>query len=234
MHPALSSVKNPRHVLVLGGGDGLAVREILKYPSVEKIDLVDLDPVMTKLFTTQPVLVSANDSALLNRKVRVHNADAFVWLRNNRETFDAIVVDFPDPSNFSIGKLYSTLFYSLLKKALEPEAIAVIQSTSPYVAPNSFWCVDTTLRSVGLQTKAYHNYVPSFGEWGYIMATPSHDTEWFTHFPKGLRYLNSSTLQQMLSFPEDMQASEKLLPNKLNNQVLIGYFEKEWGRYLEQ
>ncbi|RYZ28676.1 MAG: polyamine aminopropyltransferase, partial [Sphingobacteriales bacterium] len=157
VHPALSSVKDPKNVLVLGGGDGLAVREILKYPSVESIELVDLDPMMTRLFSTQDVLVALNNSSLQNRKVRVYNEDAFLWLRANKKTYDAIVVDFPDPSNFSIGKLYSTLFYSLLKKAMKPEAIAVVQSTSPYVAPNSFWCIDTTLRSVGLNTKAYHN-----------------------------------------------------------------------------
>ena len=234
VHPALSSVKEPKQVLVLGGGDGLAVREILKYPSVENIELVDVDPSMTKLFATQEMLLGINQSALLNKKVQVHNEDAFVWLRNSQKTFDAVVVDFPDPSNFSIGKLYSTLFYQLLKKALKPDAVAVIQSTSPYVAPNSFWCVDTTLQSVGLHTKAYHNYVPSFGEWGYIMASPAKEREWFSHFPEGLQFLNTATLQQMLVFPEDMKPNLRLLPNKLNNQVLVGYFEQEWDKYLEQ
>ncbi|MGB8194021.1 MAG: polyamine aminopropyltransferase, partial [Chitinophagaceae bacterium] len=233
VHPALSSVEKPRHVLVLGGGDGLAVREILKYPSVEQITLVDLDPLMTKLFSTQEVLLRINQSSLLNKKVKVYNADAFVWLRDNRQTFDAVVVDFPDPSNFSIGKLYSTLFYQMLRKAMKPGGIAVIQSTSPYVAPNSYWCVDTTLRFVGLETVNYHNYVPSFGEWGYIMATTQKERSWFAAFPTGLKYLNRATLQQMLTFPEDMKAHRPLLPNKLNNQVLVNYFEEEWANYLE-
>ena len=233
VHPALSSVPNPKKVLVLGGGDGLAVREILKYPSIENITLVDLDPLMTKLFSTQEVLLRINQSSLLNKKVKVYNEDAFVWLRDNKELFDAVVVDFPDPSNFSIGKLYSTLFYQMLKKALQPGAIAVIQSTSPYVAPKSYWCVNTTLQSVGLQTVAYHNYVPSFGEWGYIMATTQTDRHWFNALPPGLKYLNSATLQQMLNFPEDMTVRQPLMPNKLNNQVLVNYFEEEWGNYLE-
>ena len=233
VHPALSSVVSPRKVLVLGGGDGLAVREILKYPSVENITLVDLDPLMTNLFSTQEVLLRINQSSLLNKKVKVQNADAFVWLRDNKELFDAVVVDFPDPSNFSIGKLYSTLFYQMLKKALQPGAIVVIQSTSPYVAPKSYWCVDTTLRSVGLQTLTYHNYVPSFGEWGYIIATTQPDRQWFTALPPGLKYLNSATLRQMFLFPEDMKARQPLMPNKLNNQVLVNYFEEEWGNYLE-
>jgi spermidine synthase len=98
--------------------------------------------------------------------LHIYNEDAFVWLRNHSEQYDAVIVDFPDPSNFSIGKLYSTTFYLQLKKALKPNGVAVIQSTSPFVAPKSFWCIDTTLRYAGFKTIAYHNYVPSFGEMG--------------------------------------------------------------------
>ena len=233
VHPALSSIKQPKKILVLGGGDGLAVREILKYPSVESVTLVDLDPVMTKLFTSQEVLLRINDSSLLNKKVHVFNEDAFMWLRKSEQLFDAVVVDFPHPSNFSIGKLYSTVFYQLLKKVINPTGVAVIQSTSPYVAPKSFWCIDTTIQSVGLFTHPYHNYVPSFGEWGYIMAAPQPDHNWFAAFPPGLKFLNNNTLQQMISFPEDMKAHQLLQPNKLNNQVLVTYFEEEWDKYIE-
>lgn len=233
VHPVLSSLNSPQNILVLGGGDGLAVREILKYPSVKRITLVDLDATMTKLFSTQTMLLKLNDSSLLNKKVHVENADAFLWLKNNHEKFDAAIVDFPDPSNFSVGKLYTTTFYRLLENALSPSAIAVIQSTSPYVAPKSFWCVNETLTSVGLYTVPYHNYVPSFGEWGYIMAMPQKSHTWFAHFPASLKYLNHSTMQQMLSFPEDMKAHTKLETNKLNNQALVNYFEEEWEKYIE-
>jgi spermidine synthase len=234
VHPALSSVAHLQNVLVLGGGDGLAVREILKYPTVEHITLVDLDPAMIKLFTSQEMLVKLNDSSLLNSKVQVHNADAFTWLRSNRQLFDAVIVDFPDPSNFSIGKLYSTAFYGLVKTALAPDGIAVIQSTSPYVAPKSFWCVAATLQAVGLKTVAYHNYVPSFGEWGYIMAMHPATTTAYNHLPGFMKYLNPIVLRQMLIFPEDMKAREKLKVNRLNNQALVDYFEEEWNRYLER
>ncbi|HEX2607984.1 MAG TPA: polyamine aminopropyltransferase [Flavisolibacter sp.] len=234
VHPALSSVEHPQNILVLGGGDGLAVREILKYPQVDRITLVDLDARMTQLFTRQELLLKINHASLLDKKVHVYNEDAFVWLRRNTLQFDAIIVDFPDPSNFSIGKLYSTLFYQLLKKAMKPETIAVIQSTSPFVAPKSFWCVNETLRAAGLETMAYHNYVPSFGEWGYIMAMPQKAHHWFSALPSGLRFLNLQTLGQMLNFPDDMKPHTKVLPNKLNNQVLVNYFEEEWANYLEQ
>lgn len=233
VHPALSSVKEPKRILVLGGGDGLAVRELLKYSSIEKIVLVDLDPEMTRLFRSQSVLLKLNQQSLLNKKVTVINSDAFIWLRNNREQFDAVVIDFPDPSSFSIGKLYSTLFYTKLKSALKDDGIVVIQSTSPYVAPKSFWCVDETLRSVGFFTKPYHNYVPSFGEWGYIIATLQEKQEWFRHVPGNLKFLDSATLQQMFVFPDDMRAKIQLQPNKLNNQSLVHYFEEEWNKFLE-
>lgn len=234
VHPALSSIPNVANVLILGGGDGMAAREILKYPTVQRITLVDLDPMITKLFSSQDVLVKLNNGSLLNKKLKVINEDAFIWMRNNREKFDAVVIDFPDPSNFSIGKLYSTVFYHLLRNSLQPEGIAVIQSTSPYVAPKSFWCIDTTLRSAGFYTRAYHNYVPSFGEWGYVLAFPQKEKNWFTNMPAQLKYLNPDVLQQCFIFPEDMKTHKTLQPNQLNNQALVNYFEEEWGKYLEQ
>ncbi|MCX6318654.1 MAG: polyamine aminopropyltransferase [Bacteroidetes bacterium] len=233
VHPALSSVTAPEKVLVLGGGDGLAVREILKYPSVKKIVLVDLDKAVTRLFSSQEMLLRINQSSLLNKKVTVINADAFSWLRQNKELFDAVIIDFPDPSSFSIGKLYSTIFYRILKNSMRPEGIAVIQSTSPYVAPRSFWCVDTTLREAGFYTRPYHNYVPSFGEWGYIIASPQGEKNWFAHLPATLKYLNLSVLEPLFIFPNDMKAGIAVHANKLNNQALVNYFEAEWGKYLE-
>jgi spermidine synthase len=232
VHPAMSSVAHPEKILVLGGGDGLAVRELLKYPSVQQITLVDLDPLMTRLFRTQPILLKVNDSSLLQPRVKVFNQDAFTWLMRNQATFDAVIVDFPDPSNYAIGKLYSRSFYQELQRAIAPTGIAVIQCTSPLAAPNSFWCIDTTLKSVGLLTRPYHNYVPSFGEWGYIMAMPSMDHQWYAQLPDKLKYVNRQTIEQMLYFPADMQPKEKLEPNKLNNQVLVHSFEKEWDHYL--
>jgi len=232
VHPALSSVKHLNKVLVLGGGDGLAVREVLKYASVGKITLVDLDPAMTALFKKQEMLLKLNERSLLNEKVDVINADAFTWLRSNKELFDAIIIDFPDPSNFSIGKLYSTAFYGLLRQTLAPDGITVIQSTSPFAAPRSYWCIAETLNAVGLQTMAYHNYVPSFGEWGYIMAMHQKPEVMFTQLPGNLKFLNPSVLQQMFIFPEDMKTKLPIEANRLNNQVLVHYFEEEWEKYL--
>lgn len=234
VHPAAAAVKDPKQVLVLGGGDGLAVRELLKYPSVEHITLVDLDAAMTRLFKSNDMLLKINHNSLADGKVNVINADAFGWLRNNRQPFDLIIIDFPDPSNFSVGKLYTNTFYRLVYGALAPHGIAVIQSTSPYVAPKSYWCINKTLSSVGFHTVPYHNYVPSFGEWGYTLAMKDSIYQKPAQFPAGLKYLDTKTFDQMLNFPADMTTKADLLVNKLNNQELVQYFEEEWNAYLQQ
>src|SRR6185436_469357 len=116
-----------------------------------------------RLFSTQEILTRLNESSLRSPKVRVVNADAFTWLNENREKFDGIVADFPDPSNFSIGKLYTTAFFARVREALAPGGVFVVQCTSPYVARKSFWCVDETLHATGFTTEPYHAHVPSFG-----------------------------------------------------------------------
>ena len=234
VHPAMLASHQPRKILVMGGGDGLAVREILRYPSVESITLVDLDAAMTRLFSTQPILRQLNHSSFHDPRVKIYNQDAFVWLRENHQVFDCAIIDFPDPSNFSIGKLYSYSFYQLVKRALSPLGVAVIQSTSPFVAPKSFWCVNETLKAVGFHTIPYHNYVPSFGEWGYTMATLQENYQIPDSFPAGTRYINKDVLRQMLSFPEDMRVHQPVAINRLDNQALVDYFESEWNSYLDQ
>ena len=214
-------------MLVLGGGDGLAVREILRYPQVESVTLVDLDPAMTRLFSTAPALTALNERALSSPKVTVVNADALVWLEENRERFDFVVIDFPDPSNFAIGKLYSAAFYRLLDKHLSETGLAVVQSTSPLYARQSFWCVVTTIESTGLRATPYHALVPSFGEWGYVLVgrrayapPPAYPVE--TRFPAF-----PAMTPALFEFPKDM-ARVPAEVNQLNNQVLVRYFEREW------
>jgi spermidine synthase len=230
VHPALASLKNPRKVLVLGGGDGLAVREILRYDSVESVTLVDLDPKMTELFSTQPTLLELNRSSLRSARVRIVNEDAFSWLEKSTELYDLVVADFPDPSNFSIGKLYSTAFYAKLRAVLDPDGLFVVQCTSPYVARRAFWCIDATLRGVGFQTAPYHVYVPSFGEWGFIIAGRNAYQK-PEKFMAGLRFVEPKILPALFEFPPDM-ARTNAEPNQLNNQVLVRYFEEEWTHYV--
>jgi spermidine synthase len=233
VHPAMAAHGAPKRVAVLGGGDGMAVREILKYPSVESVTLVELDPAMTRLFTDNEMLARLNGHSLSDPRVHVVNTDAFQWLQQSdgvgpaEGVFDVIVVDFPDPTNFAIGKLYTNSFYSLLEKRLAASGYAVIQTTSPLVARQSFWTVVQTVESVGLTATPYHAHVPSFGEWGYVLASrrPWRLPE---TLPPGLRFLSLPSLPLMFDFPLDM-ARVPAEVNRLSNQVLVNTYEREWG-----
>jgi spermidine synthase len=227
VHPGLAAIPGARRVLVLGGGDGLAVREILKYPSVDHVTLVDLDPEMTSLFKNNPLLIELNASSLHSPKVRVINEDAFPWLDKNRDVFDFIVVDFPDPTNFSLGKLYTTAFYRLLSRHVSAGGFVVVQSTSPLFARQSYWCIDATLKHAGLKTWPYHVYVPSFGEWGFILAgTAPYEPP--LRLPSDLRFLAAQNIPELFRFPNDMLPVDAE-PNRLNDQVLVRYYEREWS-----
>ncbi len=232
IHPVLQSLPDAKNILVMGGGDGLAVREILKYPQIQTVTLVDLDKEMTKLFRTNDMLVKLNNRSLLSPKVTVINADAFAWARMQHKMYDAIIIDFPDPSNYSVGKLYTNTFYELVKHLMKPDGMMVVQSTSPYVAPKSYWTVERTLQSAGLHTVPYHNYVPSFGEWGYIMAMNRPVYKVPDHFLPGMKFISKSCLEQMLFFPKDMDRVPGAQVNRLNNQILVKYFEDEWSSVL--
>ena len=226
IHPGLAAVPVPRNVLVLGGGDGLAVREILKYPQVETITLVDLDPEMTHLFSTHPMLTELNQKSFSSPKVHIINADAFPWVDANTDSFDFIVIDFPDPTNYSLGKLYTTAFYKAVARHLSAQGLMVVQSTSPMFARDSYWCIARTIHDAGLQTYPYHVYVPSFGEWGFVIAG-SRTYLLPTTFPAGLRFIDVQGLAALFQFPPDM-APLQVAPNHLNDQVLVRLYDKDW------
>jgi spermidine synthase len=227
VHPIMQNLSGARRVLVLGGGDGLAVRELLKYPNIQNITLVDLDAGMTRLFSTSAELVALNANALNHPKVTVVNADAMQWLESQINTYDAAIVDFPDPSNFSLGKLYSVPFYRLLARHITPLGLIVIQSTSPYFAPNAFWSINATLIEAGLKTWPYHVYVPSFGEWGFIAASAKGDLLIPTQYSVETQFLDEANTAAMFQFPKDM-APRAVEPNFLNSQPLVRYFEQDW------
>ena len=231
VHPVMAAFAEhaaPKKVAVLGGGDGMAVREILKYPGVESVTLIELDPAMTRLFSEEPMLTALNAQALSSPKVKVVNTDAFGYLEHSEEVFDVLVVDFPDPTNFAIGKLFTNSFYALLEQHLSASGYAVIQTTSPLVARKSFWTVVHTIESVGLTATPYHAHVPSFGEWGFVIAS-RRPYRLPAALPEGLRFLNLKSLPLLFDFPQDMDAVSTEI-NRLSNQVLVGTYEEEWGR----
>jgi spermidine synthase len=233
VHPALLSAKSPRRVLVLGGGDGLAVREILKHSSVEAVTLVDLDPDMTSLSDRFTPLAELNGHSLADPRVRVINQDAFLWAQESGPTFDAAIVDFPDPGSFSVGKLYTTYFFRLLKSRIAPHGSLAVQCTSPIVAPHAYWCIIRTLEAAGFVVRPYHVTVPAFGIWGFALATPqpsSLPTDIPAEVAPHLRFLDRTALAALFQFPNDLRRVETEI-NRLDNQALVRYYDAEWRKW---
>lgn len=229
VHPAMSLARSPRRVLVLGGGDGLALREIFRYPGVESVTLVDLDPDMTRLSERFPPLAELNNHAFSDPRLTVINQDAFIWMEEPAEPFDVVIIDFPDPNTFALGKLYTTRFYKLLRQRLTADAAVAIQSTSPLLARKSFWCIMRTLEAAGFYVKPYQVAVPSFGVWGYGLASAK-PFDIPSRLMPGLRFLDDQSMAAMFVLPTDLGPVETEV-NRLDNQILVHYYESEWKRF---
>lgn len=230
VHPALLSAAAPRRVLILGGGDGLALREVLAHP-VQTVTLVDLDPAMTEIGREFEPLARLNRDSLSDPRVQVINQDAMIWIESAPRDFDVAIIDFPDPNTFALGKLYTRRFFQLLGQHLAPDAAVSIQATSPLFARQSYWCIVETLRSAGFFTQPYHVAVPSFGEWGFVLAKKQPFEP--PRAPPGgvpLRFLNADALAGMFEFSADMGPIDVEI-NRLDNQRLVHYYEDEWRRW---
>lgn len=233
VHPAFAVAKKKENVLVLGGGDGLAVREILRHHEVKSVTLVDLDEGMTGLARELPLLRELNQRSLDEPRVRVVNDDAMVWITEDHrgvpKTFDVVIVDFPDPNNFALGKLYTVRFYRLLRERVAEGGVVSVQSTSPLVARRSFWCVVRSIEAAGFTARPYHALVPSFGEWGFVLAGRE-ALPLPAHVPAGLKYLTDGTVASLFDIAPDMGPVDVEV-NRLNNQMLVRYYEEEWQRW---
>lgn len=224
VHPAMASASHPRRVLVLGGGDGLAVREILRHEEVERVTVVDLDPAVTELAKREPV-VTLNEGSLSDERVTVVNDDAMAWITGDVGLWDVVIVDFPDPHSFSIGKLYSQTFYERLLTKVAPDGAVAVQSTNPRMAPNSYWCIVRTMEAAGWYVQPYHAAVPSFGVWGYCLGA-RRQAGVPAEVPEGCRYLTPEYMPNLFTLPRDMEPREVEV-NRLGTQSLVRYYERE-------
>lgn len=241
VHPAVAASPAARRVLILGGGDGMAARELLKYSQIESIDLVDLDEEMIRLFTDRQLLASLSNHALSNPKVHVHISDAGKFLEQSTEWWDLIYLDLPDPSTLSLARLYTTSFYKLLSQRLNANGIAVTQATSPFYAPEAFWCVAETWGQTHLGPEGngrfhvypYHVYVPSFGDWGFVMASrrPLEPSRLTLPQDIPLKFLTNEVLPTLFVFPKDSRPIPNIQPNRLDDQILTKHYRRAWRRY---
>ncbi len=236
VHPALALRPAARRVLILGGGDGLALREVLRYPAIETVTLVDLDPAMTSLHEHFPPLKALTNNSFADPRVTVRNDDAYIWVGQPAaagELFDVVLIDFPDPNSFSVGKLYTSRFYKLLRSHVTDNAVVSIQCTSPLIAPQSYWCILRTMETAGFQVQPFHATVPSFGVWGFALASPSAlspPSQLSPAIAGATRFLNDDALKSLFKLPADLQPRDVEI-NRLDSQALVRYYESEWRQW---
>ncbi len=242
VHPAMILAKDRKNILILGGGDGLAAREVLKYPDVEKVTLVDLDPAMTKLAQTHEVFLKANKESLNQPRVQVINEDALKYLRNQNEYFDVILVDLPDPKTASLSMLYSVGFYQLAKKHLKPHGVLTTQSSSPLYSPLAFLCVKKSLEAAGFSVLPYQNSIPTMGQWGWNLAISEefmtverlkNIVSQFDFKSINTRFLNSGSMMALSHFEKGFFDKEKeVIPNTEFDHKILEYYRKgDWDVY---
>lgn len=223
VHIPMSAAAKRERVLVLGGGDGMAARELLKYPEAQ-ITLVDLDAEMTRLCSENKIIAAINENSLQSDRLTIINTDAYRYLEGNEELFDVIIVDLPDPNNEALNKLYTNIFYRMCGNSLTEDGILVVQSTSPYYATKAFWCINRTLESEGFYVKPYHLQVPAFGDWGFNLASKKELDEQYDILVE-TKYLTNENIPALFAFGKD-EVEKDVAINSLSKPQLIQYYSE--------
>jgi spermidine synthase len=242
VHPVMGLIKERKNILLLGGGDGLAAREILKYPDVETLTLVDLDPAMTRLARQDKIFLSINQGSLNDPRVRVVNQDAYQFIKNSDALYDAVIIDLPDPKSVSLSLLYSLGFYKMVEKHLKPFGAMVTQSTSPLYSPEAFLCIKKTMQAAGFSTLPYQNSVPSMGQWGWVLGVKQKVMS-APHLKKNLtalkfadietHFLNQDAMISMAHFGKGLfEKAGQIEPNtQFDHNILKYYRQGSWDLY---
>jgi spermidine synthase len=225
----LHAAQHKKKALILGGGEGLLARELLRHPAIESVTIVDLDPEVFRLGKENPHLVKLNGQALSDARVKLVPQDAMQFLNNSSELFDVILSDLPDPSNDAVARLYSTTFFKKARQRLSEGGVFATQATSPFHTRRAFWCIYDTLLASGFgHAYPYHAYVPTFGDWGFIMASDRVlDVE---NFDPGIpcRFLDGAIVKKMFYFERDISHPGHLNINRLDRPSLLTYFLQDW------
>lgn len=226
VHPVMAGPGGRADVLILGGGDGMAAREVLKYAAVERIDLVDIDPAMTRLCSTLPALKRINEGALDAPRLTVHHVDAFGFVRDTKRRYDRVIIDLPDPHNEALNKLYSVEFYRMVKRVMRPGAAVVTQSTSPFFTRTVYWSINRTLAAAGFEVLPYQITVPSFSVWGFNLARVGTAPTLRFDAKIGTRYLDQRVLTASLAFGKDSTPNGKEVINSIFEPKLYGLYAR--------
>lgn len=245
VYPAMASSLARDNVLIIGGGDGLALREVLHW-SPKQVTLIDLDKQLVDLFRhpqdflphgVAKNIAALNQGALSDPRVSIVHDDAYNALDSfiaNNTRYDTVIIDLPDPSHPDLNKLYSKTFYQKVKQLLSKDGVVAVQSTSPFHAKNAFVSIHNTLSAAGWKNvQQYHYNVPSFGQWGWTIASQqgqmprqrlaNHSIMPFEH------WLTQGLIQASFEFPQDFyQHAAQIKVNELGSFVLYRYHQQAW------
>jgi len=244
--PVLAASARQDNILIIGGGDGLALRDVLKY-SPKTVTLIDLDSRLIDIFKQPELHVNnrlarqithLNQKSLQDKRVSITRADAFIAINEllkNKQIFDAIIVDLPDPSHPDLNKLYSVNFYARLKQLLSGDGLIAVQSTSPYHAKETFISIGKTMAAAKFaHVEQYHDNVPTFGEWGWTIAaksgaSPLTRLERLSQLPVQHSWLNLARLQAAFIFPNNFYQHKDLVDiNILGSHTIYQLHQQAW------
>ncbi|MEM9850085.1 MAG: polyamine aminopropyltransferase, partial [Bacteroidota bacterium] len=215
----------PKQVLILGGGEGLLAREVLKHPAVEQVTIVDLDAEVFRLAKENKHLVKLNEDILHHPKVKTIATDAFNFLNDTPAFYDLILADLPDPSNEAVARLYSTQFFQLVQNRLSRQGVFATQASGVFHTNAAFWCIHNTLQASGFQqVYPYHAYIPAFGDWGFIVAANHRLDVKDYRLDVPTRFLDKKTVAALFSFEKDLLPETELAPNEIDRPTLLEYY----------
>ena len=241
--PAMVASYRRERLLVLGGGDGLALRDLLRW-NPESVTLIDIDAELVELFSGQDpdapgwlsrALVELNEDAFSDPRVAVTQADAFIEVERlaaESENFDVVVVDLPDPGHPDLNRLYSDYFYARISQLLSPDGVLAVQSTSPFHAKAAFLSIGKTVSHIGFTTEQLHANVPSFGEWGWTVGTlrgkpASERIAAADAGPTPDGWLDREQILAAFAFPTDFHRDlDEIRINRLGSHVVYGYHQE--------
>jgi spermidine synthase len=230
VHPAMSLTSSREHVLIIGGGDGLAAREVLKYADVQRVTLVDIDVAVTRLGQTFGPIVALNTNSLNDTRLKIINQDGYKFLADSSDLYQVIIADLPDPRSESFARLFSHDFYGLVKRHLAQGGIFVTQSSSPYFVRQAYWCIAHTIASAGLEVQTYHTYIPTFGDWGFVVASNLKIDWGRIQIGVPTHYLKNDLLGKMITFDPDT-AEVPTDISTLENPAVWRYYLEGWRRW---
>lgn len=218
VHPVMSAARNHRRVLVLGGGDGLVLRELWKYPGIKSVTLVDLDPAMVKWARRSPLLRKLHGDAFRDRRLKVLHKDAFLFVQKQQPCFDAVVMDLPTPTNIALSKLYTSTFFRYLRKRLCAGGAAVTEAAVLDPLENRpFWCIERTARSAGWKTSPYSQASMAY----LLMTKESLRPARLALRTAPMKYLTTLAMRQAFVLPDDVKQQTPAPINSLDSHSLL-------------